>query len=97
MSLSAFDALVKAIPAAAGIKAAALAARAEAVKAKVQFPDMATYFDARIAEADDFIAKLDSIVTPEGMAALAVTIVHELAGLKHGLSPKPHAGDVTGG
>jgi hypothetical protein len=97
MSLSIAALFGVAHPALAELKAGELAARAALVKARDALPDMADYFNARIAEADAKIAALDSAVSPEGLVATGTSVLHELAGLKHGLSPKPHAGDVTGG
>lgn len=89
--------IAKAIPALGNLKDVMLDARASLVSARAQLPDLASVFDARIADLDAKIAALDQAADSTSLAELAVTVGKELLALKEGLKPKFHPGDVTGG
>lgn len=87
--------IAKAAPALGDVKAFLLKQREGIVDLKARFPDLASFYDEQIAELDAKVAALDEAASGENLAALAVTVVHELAGIKHGLKPASHAGDAV--
>lgn len=94
---SIFDVIGRAVPAAGDLKGFILTQRARLTALKGDFPDLAKQLDEDIAVIDAWVVVLDGVVSPEALIDLGKTVFNELADLKHGLKPAPHAGDLTGG
>ena len=87
-----------AVPALSGLRASLVRAREALAAARDQAPDLAPVLDSRIADLDSKIALLDGVASADGLKALGLTVISELASLpKDGLQPRSHPGDVTGG
>lgn len=90
---SILDALVKANDQLAGLRETLVAARDALLRQVQQYPDLGDVLNPQIADLDAKLAALNTPLTPEGLAALAVTVLSELkqVGTLH-FTPTPHAG-----